>query len=59
MRGLQAIGNPKRPEDAHRPKLLNPDKRGDILGEVKLASKFVSSQNSLANKFMSNSKKVE
>lgn len=57
MRGLQQIGQPK-PQELHRPK-LDADKRGDMLGEVKLSSKFVSSQNSLSNKFISNQKKVE
>ena len=38
---------------------MTADKRGQMLGEVKLASKFISSQNSLSNKFMSNEQKVK
>ena len=38
---------------------MTSDKRGQLLGEVKLSSKFISSQNSLSNKFMSNQKKVQ
>jgi hypothetical protein len=58
MRGLQPIGQPKS-QEVPKGRLLNADKRGEILGETKLSSKFVSSQNSLSNKFISNEKKVE
>ena len=58
MRGLQSIGTPKSQEKP-RHTILTAEKRGERLGEVKLSDKFVSSQNSLSNKFMSNEKKVE
>lgn len=42
----------------HKPRVLGADQRGEMLGEVKLSSKFVTSQNSLANKFISKEKKT-
>ena len=39
-------------------KPLTTEKRTEMLKEEKLSSKFISSQNSLANKFVSNDKKV-
>ena len=56
MRGVKPVGNPTPKQQGHRP--MNSDIRGQILGEIKLSSKFVSSQNSLTNKFMSNDKKA-
>jgi hypothetical protein len=55
---MQTIGQPKSQE---KPKhnILTIEKRGERLGEVRLSDKFISSQNSLTNKFISNEKKVE
>jgi len=57
MRGLQTIGQPKSQEKP-RHIALTAERRGERLGEVKLSDKFISSQNSLSNKFISNDKKV-
>lgn len=38
---------------------MGADKRGEILGEVKLSSRFVTSQNSLSNRFVSKEQKTK
>ena len=41
-----------------RPRQMTAEKRGAMIGEVRLGSKFVAAHNSLANKFVSTEKKT-